>query len=134
MLEANLRKGRRYRYYKPPALSNAEHSAPMTIPAPMLHKVVIDHLRECFKNPQPWLDDLPEEWKARPELAPIHVTESLLVLDSIWHSLQPPLMTTVIQSFVERVVMYPDQMEVVLNVPGLSEFFQGFSVKKLKKQ
>jgi hypothetical protein len=63
LYESSNCKGQRYRYYTAPKTTSVQTdgSGLVTLPTHELHQVVIDHLREGLKDPQPWLDDLPEE-------------------------------------------------------------------------
>lgn len=126
--ESSNRKGQRYRYYKAPktTLGQTYDSGPVTLPTHELHQVVIDHLRERFKDPQPWLDDLPEEWKSWPEFDPEHVKTSLSKLDKPWRYFIPQMVADVIRQLVGRVVLYPDQVQISINVPTLSLFLKSF--------
>ena len=126
--ESSNRKGQRYRYYKAPktTLGQTYDSGPVTLPTHELHQVVIDHLRERFKDPQPWLDDLPEEWKSWPEFDPEHVKTSLSKLDKPWRYFIPQMVADVIRQLVGRVVLYPDQVQISINVPTLSLLLKSF--------
>ena len=128
LYESSNRKGQRYRYYTAPKTTSGQTdgSGPVTLPTNELHQVVIDHLRERFKDPQPWLDDLPEEWKSWPEFDPEHVRTSLSKLDQTWRYFIPQMVADVIRQFVNRVVLYPDQVQISVNVSTLSVLLKGF--------
>jgi DNA invertase Pin-like site-specific DNA recombinase len=121
---SSLRKGRRYCYYKAPPRSDDNATTPVTISTANMHMLVIDYLRACFKDPQPWLDDLSDEWRCRPEFEPTHVKSSLQKMDSVWHLFLEPLVAEWIIQLVDRVVVYPNQVQIVLSVGGLSELLQ----------
>ena len=133
MYESSLRKGQRYRYYKAPATAANKDagSGPMTLATTELHETVIDHLRQCFKDPQPWLQALSGEWANKPEFQESHVRQSLLSLDLSWHRFRDPLAIELILLLVDRVIFYPHQIEIKLNVSGLSELLQDFSAETI---
>jgi hypothetical protein len=124
VFESSLRNGRRYRYYKAPPRNDDNDTTPVTISTANMHKLVVNHLRSGFKDPQPWLDDLSADWKCRPEFEPTHVKNSLHKMDSVWHLFLEPLVAEWIIKLVDRVVVYPNQVQIVLSVEGLSELLQ----------
>jgi DNA invertase Pin-like site-specific DNA recombinase len=124
VFESSLRNGRRYRYYKAPPRNDDNDTTPVTISTENMHKLVVNHLRSGFKDPQPWLDDLSADWKCRPEFEPTHVKNSLQKMDSVWHLFLEPLVAEWIIKLVDRVVVYPNQVQIVLSVEGLSELLQ----------
>lgn len=128
LYESSNRKGQRYRYYTAPKTTSGQpdDSGPVTLPTHELHQVVIDHLRERLKDPQPWLDDLPEEWKSWPEFDPEHVKTSLGKLDQTWRYFIPHMVADVIRQLVNRVVLYPDQVQISVNASALSVLLKGF--------
>ncbi len=128
LYESSTRKGQRYRYYTAPKTTSGQKdgSGPVTLPTHELHQVVINHLRERFKDPQPWLDALPEEWKSWPEFDPEHVKASLGKLDQTWRHFIPQMVADVIRQLVGRAVLYPDQVQISINVPTLSLLLKSF--------
>ena len=128
LYESSNRKGQRYRYYTAPKTTSGQpdDSGPVTLPTHELHQVEIDHLRERLKDPQPWLDDLPEEWKSSPEFDPEHVKTSLGKLDQTWRYFIPHMVADVIRQLVNRVVLYPDQVQISVNASALSVLLKGF--------
>lgn len=128
LYETSNRKGQRYRYYTAPKTTSGQTDSPgpVTLPTHELHQVVIHHLRERLKDPQPWLDDLPEEWKSWPEFDPEHVKTSLSKLDQTWRYFIPQMVADVMRQLVSRVTIYPDQVQISVNASALSMLLKGF--------
>ncbi len=128
LYESSNRKGQRYRYYTAPKITSAQTDdpGPVTLPTHELHQVVIHHLRERLKDPEPWLDDLPDEWKSWPEFDPEHVKTSLSKLDQTWRHFIPQMVADVIRQLVNRVTIYPEQVQISVNASALSMLLKGF--------
>ena len=128
LYESSNRKGQRYRYYTAPKTASGQTDAPgpLTLPTHELHQVVIHHLRQRFKDPQPWLDDLPEEWKSWPEFDLNHVKTSLSKMDQTWRHFIPQMVADVMRQMVNRVTIYPDQVQISVNASALSMLLKGF--------
>ena len=119
-------KGRRHCYYVGPQTAEEKSSdtGPWSLATSEVHGIVVSHLRERFKNPQPWLDQLPPDWASRAEFEPAHVQQNLLALDKSWHLFVAPAVAGLIYQLVGKVVFYPNQMEIQINWPGLSELLR----------
>ncbi|MGV0985503.1 MAG: recombinase family protein [Limnohabitans sp.] len=128
LYESSNRKELRYRYYTAPKITSAQTDGPgpVTLPTHELHQVVIHHLRERFKDPQSWLDGLPDEWKSWPEFDPEHVKTSLSKLDQTWRHFIPQMVADVIRQLVNRVTIYPEQVQISVNASALSMLLKGF--------
>jgi len=128
LYESSNRNGQRYRYYTAPKTTSGQTDGPgpATLPTHELHQVVIHHLRERLKDPQPWLDELPEEWKSWPEFDPQHVKTSLSKLDQTWRHFIPQMVADVMRQLVNRVTIYPDQVQISVNASALSMLLKGF--------
>ena len=125
--ESSLRgNGRRYRYYKAPARSKEDASSPVTLSTAQLHRLVIDYLMACFEDPRPWLENLSDEWKSKPEFDPTHVKRCLHMMHTVRQYFMVPLISELFKHLIERVIVYPNQVQVVLNLLGLSELLQSF--------
>ena len=134
MHETNERNGQRYRYYLGPATSEEKSSntGPPDLSTTEVHARVISLLREQFREPQEWLARISDEDKFGPEFEPTHVVETFEGIDRMWHHFWDIVVAGMIRDLIDRAILYPDKLEIHLDIDGFSEWLQASLLMKKK--
>lgn len=133
MHETNERNGQRYRYYLGPATSEekASNTGPPDLRTTEVHAKVISLLRKQFREPQKWLARINDEDKSGPEFEPTHVVETFQGMEDVWHYFWDIVVAGTIRDLIDRAILYPDKLEIHLDIDGFSKLLQSsLSMKK----
>lgn len=121
LFKSSLRDNGRYRYYLAPATEaeKANGQPPFTWSAEELHQIIVDHLRQHFKDPTAWL---PMVQGHQPDDSDLHedkIREALRLLDQAWDLFTDRMVAAMFCQLITRVTLQPDGMHIEMNVPAL---------------
>lgn len=111
----------RYRYYVAPA-TEAEKAAgqpPFTWSADALHRILVDHLRQNFKDPTAWLPMVQRHQPDEADLNEDKIRDALRRLDEVWDLFTGYTVAALLYQLIARVTLQPDGMRIEMNVPAL---------------
>lgn len=114
-------RGCRYAYYIPQkeiAVSAGASGLPR-FRAHELHQRIWDYLRQHFRDPAPWFDDLPETLTTHPSFDRELIAARLAKLDHVFDLLWPVHQKRIFRQLVDRVTVGPDHFVVRVTVDGL---------------
>jgi site-specific DNA recombinase len=114
-------RGCRYAYYIPQKeiAVGAGASGLPRFRAHELHKRIWDYLRQHFRDPAPWFDDLPETLTTHPSFDRVLISARLAKLDRVFDLLWPVHQKRIFRQLVYRVTIGPDYFVVRVTVDGL---------------
>jgi DNA invertase Pin-like site-specific DNA recombinase len=121
--ESSPRHGRRYRYYIAPSGGEAavDGVAPVNLATVELHKAVIHHLREQFRDPHVLSAGLLAEHRDDADFDEARIIDALNRLDAAWHLFIDKTQAHLVLSLVDRVTLQPDGMVIRWNLAGLAK-------------
>lgn len=111
----------RYRYYVAPA-TEAEKAAgqpPFTWSADELHRILVDHLRQNFKDPTAWLPMVQRHQPDEADLNEDKIRDALRRLDEVWDLFTGYTVAALLYQLIARATLQPDGMRIEMNVPAL---------------
>lgn len=111
----------RYRYYVAPATEaeKAKGQPPFTLSADELHRVIVEHLRQNFKDPTPWLPMVQRHQPDDSDLNEDRIRDALRRLDNVWGLFTGYTVAALMYQLIARVTLQADGMHVEMNVPAL---------------
>jgi hypothetical protein len=111
----------RYRYYVAPATEAEKTNGqpPFTLSADELHRVIIDHLRQNFKDPTPWLPMVQRHQPDDSDLNEDRIRDALRRLDNVWGLFTGYTVAALMYQLIARVTLQADGMHVEMNLPAL---------------
>lgn len=134
MHETNERNGQRYRYYLGSATSEekASNTGPPDLRTTEVHAKVISLLRKQFREPQEWLARISDEDKFGPEFEPAHVVETFEGMERMWGHFWDITVAGMMRDLIDRAILYPDKLEIHLDIDGFSEWLHASLSMKTK--
>ena len=87
----------------------------------LIHQVVIDHLRERFRDPEDWMPELLMRLEGEPALDEIAIRRALKKLDDASPLFMEPTQGEVLFKLISRVTVYPDQVGIQVDKEGVVE-------------
>lgn len=111
----------RYRYYVAPATEaeKANGQPPFTLSADELHRVIVEHLRQNFKDPTPWLPMVQKHQPEDSDLNEDRIRDALRRLDDVWGLFTGYTVAALLHHLIARVTLQPDGMHIEMNIPAL---------------
>jgi hypothetical protein len=112
----------RYRYYVAPATEaeKANGQPPFTLSADELHRVIVEHLRQNFKDPTPWLPMVQRHQPEDSDLKEDRIRDALRRLDDVWGLFTGYTVAALLHHLIARVTLQPDGMHIEMNIPALT--------------
>ena len=123
VFKSSARARKLYRYYLAPGTPQEKASdlGPFNLPTQQIHQIVIDHLRERFRDPEGWMPGLLLRLEGEPTLDETAIRRALKSLDAAWPLFTEPTQGEMLFKLISRVTLYPDQVGVQVNLDGVVE-------------
>lgn len=119
--KSDARGDKHYRYYVAPAWAKQEATSAdqsFNLPTQEIHRIVANHLREQFRQPDAWLPGLLEHAHDHDEAA---IRQALLDLDKAWNLFIEWTQADLLFRLISRVTIYPDRAGIQVSMPALGQ-------------